>query len=226
MRLGILFSGGKDSCLALNTARRWHDIECLITLNSVNLESYMFHTPNVSLVPLQARAMSIPMVEVETGGEKENELVDLEKAIVLAMNEYEIQGIVTGTLASVYQAARIQRIANKLDIRCYNPLWMRPALSILKELVEKGFRVMITGVFAYPLTEDYLGRILDEALIDDLAEMRRRYRINPAGEGGELETTVLDGPDFHYPLEIIESSIQFKNYSGTLHIKNAGGGNR
>jgi len=221
MRLGILFSGGKDSCLALNTARRWHDVACLITINSVNLESYMFHTPNLSMVPLQARAMSIPLVEVETLGEKETELLDLEKAIAMAIDEYDIQGIATGTIASVYQAARVQRITDKLDIWCYNPLWMRTPESILRELLDEGFRVMITGVFAYPLTEDYLGRVLDEVLFDDLREMEQKYSINPAGEGGELETTVLDGPDFHYPLKIIESSVQYKNYSGTLNIKNA-----
>ena len=221
MKLGILFSGGKDSCLALNTARRWHDIECLITLKSINLESYMFHTPNVSMVPLQARAMSIPLVEVETHGEKETELIDLEKAIIMAIDKYDIQGIATGTLASVYQAARIQRIANKLDIWCYNPMWMRTPLSILRELLEEGFKVMITGVFAYPLTADYLGRILDEKLVDDLIEMERRYSINPSGEGGELETTVLDGPGFRNPIEIIDSYVQYKNYSGTMNIINS-----
>jgi len=173
------------------------------------------------MVPLQARAMSIPLVEVETLGEKETELLDLEKAIAMAIDEYDIQGIATGTIASVYQAARVQRITDKLDIWCYNPLWMRTPESILRELLDEGFRVMITGVFAYPLTEDYLGRVLDEVLFDDLREMEQKYSINPAGEGGELETTVLDGPDFHYPLKIIESSVQYKNYSGTLNIKNA-----
>jgi len=112
----------------------------------------MFHTPNIDIVSLQARVMSIPLVEVETEGEKETELLELEKAIVMAMDEYEIQGIVTGTLASVYQATRVQLITNKLDIQCYNPLWMRTPDRILRELLEKGFRVMITGVFAYPLT--------------------------------------------------------------------------
>ncbi|MDP7264771.1 MAG: hypothetical protein QGH39_04335, partial [Candidatus Thermoplasmatota archaeon] len=71
-----------------------------------------------------------------------------------------------------------------------------------------------------------LGRLLDESLLNDLVEMELRYRINPSGEGGELETTVLDGPNFHYPLEIIESSAQYKNYSGTLNIINARMGDR
>ncbi len=226
MRLGILFSGGKDSCLALNIARRWHDIVCLITIKSLNLESYMFHTPNVGMATLQAKAMSIPLVEVETDGEKETELLDLEKAMAEAMNLYKIQGIATGTLASVYQAARVQCICNKLNIWCYNPLWMRIPESILRELLKKEFKVMITGVFAYPLTEDYLGRVLDEVLVDDLVEMEQRYRINPSGEGGELETTVLDGPDFHHPLEIIETSVQYKNYSGTMDIIKARVGDR
>ena len=42
MKLGVLFSGGKDSSLALYKAGK---VEVLITLDSKNKDSYMFHTP-------------------------------------------------------------------------------------------------------------------------------------------------------------------------------------
>jgi len=44
MKLGLLFSGGKDSTYAGFLAQKYgHNIVCLISLESKNLESYMFH---------------------------------------------------------------------------------------------------------------------------------------------------------------------------------------
>ena len=47
MRLAILFSGGKDSCLALHRAAATDQVVCLITVVPDNPESYLFHTPNL-----------------------------------------------------------------------------------------------------------------------------------------------------------------------------------
>ena len=55
MKLGVLFSGGKDSCYALYKASRKHEIACLLTINSENPNSYMYHTPNTKLTELQAK---------------------------------------------------------------------------------------------------------------------------------------------------------------------------
>lgn len=221
MRLGILFSGGKDSCLALHRARELHDVVCLITVVSRNPESYMFHTPNIHLVELQAKAMEMPLVKAETAGEKEEELGDLRKAVCTGMERYGIQGIVTGTLASTYQSTRIQRICGELDIWCFNPLWMRRPLLILNELVSLGYKVIISGVFAYPFTEEYLGKVLDEEMIGRLAELERTYAVNPSGEGGEIETTVLAGPIFKKRVEILRAEIDYRNYAGVFRVLEA-----
>ena len=114
MRLGVLFSGGKDSTLALHLASEKEQVVCLITVVSKNPESYMFHTPNIDVTALQAAALELPLVSVVTEGLKEEELADLEKAIAQAKNKYQIEGVVTGAIESVYQASRVQRICNDL----------------------------------------------------------------------------------------------------------------
>ena len=40
MKLGVLFSGGKDSTLALHLAAEKEEVACLITVVSINKESY------------------------------------------------------------------------------------------------------------------------------------------------------------------------------------------
>ena len=91
MRLGVLFSGGKDSTLALHIAQEKEQVVCLITLLSLNKESYMFHTPNIDVTALQAEALGLPRVAKTTAGEKEKELADLEDAIAEAARNIRLR---------------------------------------------------------------------------------------------------------------------------------------
>ncbi len=72
VRLGVLWSGGKDSAFAAWTMMKQnYEIGCLISLKSKNDDSYMFHTPNIDLVELHAQAMNKSIIIQETAGEKE-----------------------------------------------------------------------------------------------------------------------------------------------------------
>jgi diphthine-ammonia ligase len=221
MRLGVLFSGGKDSTLALAKAKEKSEVVCLITLISENKESYMFHTVNVGLTTLQAEALDLPIIQRVTEGRKEEELEDLKKAMQEAKTTFNIEGIVTGAIQSEYQAGRIRKICAELDLQCLNPLWKKDPKELLKEIVEKGYKAIISGVFAYPLDRSWLGREIDREMIDRLVKLQEKYGINPAGEGGEIETTTLDAPPFKKRIEILESEIKTKGDSGVLVIKKA-----
>jgi ABC transporter with metal-binding/Fe-S-binding domain ATP-binding protein len=221
MNLGVLFSGGKDSSYALYKAMKHDKITCLISLLSKNDESYMFHTPNITLTNLQAEAMKIPLIQQTTAGEKEKELEDLTNAIKTAKNDFNIEGIVTGAVGSIYQAARIQSICKSLDLWCFNPLWMMDQVDLLKRVFELRFQVIISGVFAYPFDKNWLGREINTETINDLITLQKKFQINPAGEGGELETTVLDAPFFKKRIEIEDFDVIIEEYSGRYQIKKA-----
>jgi len=221
MKLGVLFSGGKDSTLALHLAAEKEEVAVLITLLSKNPESYMFHTPNIRITDLQAEAMGLPLVSVETEGRKEEELADLERSIAAAKSKFNIDGIVTGAVESVYQASRIQRICNKLNLRSFNPLWKHDQKKLLETIVEKKFRVIISGVFAYPLDEKWLGKQIDTEIIERLVELQGQFGISPSGEGGEIETTVLDAPMFKKRIEVAESSLDWQGNCGVFRIVQA-----
>jgi ABC transporter with metal-binding/Fe-S-binding domain ATP-binding protein len=219
MRLGVLFSGGKDSTFALHLAAEKEEVACLITVVSKNKESYMFHTPNIDLTALQAEALSLPLVSAITAGRKEEELADLEKAIAEAKSKFQIDGVVTGAVESVYQASRVQRICNRLDVWCFNPLWKYDQKALLETIVRRRFNVIISGIFAYPLDEKWLGKQIDAQVIDRLVGLQGQYGISPSGEGGEIETTVLDAPMFKQKIEIIDHMVEAKGNSGVYIIK-------
>lgn len=81
MKSAILFSGGKDSIMALYEAlNRNEDVQYLLSMKSANDESYMFHVPNIHLTTLLAEALDIKLMLVPTNGVKEKELEDLKLA--------------------------------------------------------------------------------------------------------------------------------------------------
>ncbi len=223
MKLASLFSGGKDSVYSVYITKKHGDeISCLISILSKNKESYMFHTPSIEKVKYQAKSMNLPIIIQKTKGEKEEELKDLEKAIKKAIKKYKIEGIVTGAIQSVYQSSRIKKICDKLNIECINPLWNIDELNYLNELIKNDFKVIITGVFAYPLNKSWLGRLIDKRFIDEIQILNTKYKIHIAGEGGEYETFVLDCPLFKKPLNI-SSYKDFKegenSYRREIEIK-------
>jgi uncharacterized protein (TIGR00290 family) len=81
--------------------------------------------------------------------------------------------------------------------------------------------VIISGVFAYPLDEKWLGKQIDTQLIDRLADLQQKYGLSPSGEGGEIETTVLDAPLFKKKIDVLDYSIEAKGNSGVFRIKQA-----
>jgi len=203
MRLASLFSGGKDSVYSAHIAKKQgYELVCLISVFSENKESYMFHTPSIEKTESQAQAMDLPLIIQKTKGEKEEELKDLEKAIKIAIEKYKIEGIVTGAIKSIYQTSRIQKICDKLNIKCINPLWETNELNYLNDLIKNKFKIIIVGVFAYPLNQSWLGREINLQFIKEINKMSEKYKIHLAGEGGEFETFVLDCPLFKKPLKI------------------------
>jgi diphthine-ammonia ligase len=181
----------------------------------------MFHTPNIDWTALQAQALNLPLVAKVTEGKKEEELADLEQAISEAAERFGVEGVVTGAVESVYQAERVQRICHHLDLWCFNPLWKKNQQALLEELLEKKFKVVISGIFAYPLDETWLGKEIDPPIIRRLVALQGGFGISPSGEGGEIETTVLDAPLFKQKIEILDYSVQAKGNSGVFRIEQA-----
>ncbi len=223
LKLGVLFSGGKDSTYAAYIMKKQnYELACLITVKSANQDSYMFHTPAIEMTELQAEAMALPIVVQETTGEKEKELVDLEKAVKLAKKKYNLDGLVSGALFSTYQRDRIEKIADKLGLKIFAPLWHKPQEEELRELIQQRFEVIITSISAEGLDESWLGRKIDGDVIAAMVRLNRKIGINVAFEGGEAESLVLDCPLFRKKIGVVDAEkvMESKN-TGRLIIKRA-----
>lgn len=198
MKVAALVSGGKDSIFALHKAKEeGHTISCIITLISKNPDSYMFHTPNVSLVSYQAKSMGIPLIEIETDGKKEDELVDLKRGIATAMKDYYIDAVVCGAVHSRYQWERIDTICQDMELMALCPLWGYDQVELLRDLLAAKFEIIFSSVASYGLDKSFLGKTLDANMLEQLHVLSETYGIHAAGEGGEYESLVLDAPLFY-----------------------------
>jgi diphthine-ammonia ligase len=218
MKVAALFSGGKDSVFAVYITQQFGwDVSHLVTVLPVKQDSYMFHSINIHLTELLAQAIDIPLVKKSTKGEKETELIDLKNLL----QDLEIDGVISGAIASEYQRTRIEKICDEIGIKSFTPLWHKNQELLLRDQVKAGFHSIIVGVFASGFDETWLGKTIDEEAINTLVHLNKKYGINIAGEGGEFETLVLDGPLYHKKLVIDESVKEWNRDSGIFQVKSA-----
>ena len=178
MKSAVLFSGGKDSVMALNYAiNNGDDVKYLLSIKSENDESYMFHVPNIHLTDLISQAVEIPLIEVKTPGVKEEELEDLKEGFK-QLKDLGIEAIYTGALFSTYQKSRIEKLTDELDMKAISPYWHKDPKEYMDLVIDSGFKVIISGVFAEGLDESWLGRELDKEALYELEKISEKtYRL-------------------------------------------------
>jgi len=218
LRVAALVTCGKDSALALHRAmKEGYKIAYLVTMISQCQDSWMFHTPNIHLAELFAQAVGIPHMKAETAGIKEAEVEDLKQLLATL----DVDAVVSGAIFSEYQKKRIDRICRELGLKSIAPLWHEDPRKLLDELVKLKMETIIVGVYAYGFTSDWLGRKINQATINDLVELNKKYQVSLVGEGGEYETLVLDAPFFNKKIQLIKTEKVWENQGGYLQVKKA-----
>ncbi|WP_432645391.1 TIGR00289 family protein [Methanobrevibacter sp.] len=221
MNVAVLFSGGKDSTMALYYAlEAKEDVKYLLSMKSRNEESYMFHVPNIHLTDLLSEAFDIPIMSVETDGIKEEELEDLHHAFE-NLKSLGVEAIYTGALYSQYQKSRIEKLCDEVGLVAVSPYWHVDELEYMRKIVALGFKIVICGVAAWGLDESWLGRVIDDDAIDELVKIHDKYYVDLAFEGGEAETLVIDGPIFKKRIKILKDKKEWHHDSGVYIIEKA-----
>jgi len=218
LRVAALVTSGKDSALALYKAmKKGYEVTYLVTMIPQRQDSWMFHYPNIHLADLFAEAVGTPLIKAETAGIKEVEVEDLKRLLATL----DIDAVVSGAISSQYQKKRIDKVCSELGLKSIAPLWHQDPRKLLEELVKLKIKTIIVGVYAYGFTPNWLGRKIDQATINDLVELNKKYQVSLVGEGGEYETLVLDAPFFNKKIQVMETEKIWENQSGYLLIKKA-----
>ena len=161
--------------------------------------------------------MGKPLVTVETRGEKEAEVADLERALAAL----PIDGFVSGALASEYQRTRLEGVGHRLGLRSFAPLWHKSPREVLRTVAGAGWDVRFAAVAAEGLGEAWLGRRMDRAAERDLEALHERYGVHVGGEGGEYESLVLDAPCFARRIEVVRARKDWRRDGGAWVVEEA-----
>ncbi len=198
-----LYSGGKDSTYALHLAfLQGYKIECLIVILPPE-GSELYHTPHADLILLQAKALGLPIIKVYGDG-----MSVLRTALNVLKNSYShVDYIITGALRSDFQRIRFNFIASEYGLKVISPLWRKNQEYYLREIVRHGIEFTLISISVKGLPPKYLGKALNEEDIEEIIRLSRIHGFNPAFEGGEAETLVLDAPLFKKRLVLEDYKI-------------------
>ena len=220
--IAALLSTGKDSIYAIHLMKKQgYDVRCLIAINPKNKDSFMYHSPTLEVAKMQAKALGIRLLLIQSKGEKETELAELDRGLMLAKKMFAIEGVCSGALFSNYQRDRIEKVCESHALRHFAPLWHMNQENYLKNLVKVGVKAIITKVACLGLGEKWLGKEIDSNAISELSKLNEKYGINVAGEGGEYETLVLDAPLFKEKIAIEFNKKMYTENSGEIELTNA-----
>lgn len=189
-----MWSGGKDSALALHRARAaGRTIGCLINFYDAASQRVRFHATRIEMIRAQAAALGLELRAVGTTWEAMPRGLEAE---LRSLKEDGFAGVVFGDIHLADVRAWYEERVGAAGLEHIEPLWGTRSIELLQEFVAIGGRSVLTCVNLDVLDESWLGRIIDRAFIDDIAATD----ADACGENGEYHTFAFDGPMFARPV--------------------------
>jgi diphthine-ammonia ligase len=194
----MLWSGGKDSMLALHRALdQGLPVTTLFNLYDGASGSVRFHGVARELVGAQARALGLELLQLPLGDD------DYDAVFGDGLAQLRQRGATSLVLGNIHLAdvrGWYEARTRAHGLGHVEPLWGWEPRRVVEEVVRLGYRARVSGVDATRALPQWLGRELDTAL---LAEFQAAG-IDAAGESGEYHTFVHDGPLFAHPVPFRE----------------------
>ena len=180
--IALCFSGGKDSCLALQELRRQDrfDVVSLVTTVTDAFDRVSMHGVRRSLLREQAESIGLPLTEVVVPPEPSNVVYEREMGKAFArLREEGIQRVGFGDLfLEDLREYRVRQLA-AAGLECVFPIWHTPTRELARAFIRDGFLAVTVCVNPAVLPVSFVGRPFDEAFLADLPG-----EVDPCGENG------------------------------------------
>lgn len=216
MPLFCSWSGGKDSCLALYRAVKAHGSpRFLLTMFEESGERTRSHGLPGEIIKAQADSLGIPLVKKQTSWD------DYESTFIHAATELKKRGVRAGIFGDIDIEDHLrweEKVCDSAGVEALIPLWKSDRKALLLEFISLGFKAVIVVLNETKLNRRFLGRTIDNELIQDLS----REGIDCSGELGEYHTAVTDGPLFSEPIILEPQKIRNQAEYSFLDFRIAG----
>lgn len=204
------WSGGKDSALALQRVLDENEFEVLALLTTMNEESQKssMHSIPLEILEKQADSIGIPLYAVTSSTMLKNYEEKMGKAVT-HFKEKGVKHFIFGDIfLSDVKAYRESKL-HPLGIEVVEPLWEKTSQEVIEEFLRSGIKSKIIVTQADLLDETYIGKDLDQNLINSFPN-----NIDVCGENGEYHTLSYAGALFKKEVkfsftETIKTSFNF-----------------
>ena len=188
----VLWTGGKDSALALQVSLNLYDIRRLVCF--VPADDRQFYAHPTPLMELQARKIGIPIAFMPITEPYRSSY----RQQIRVLRDSGIEVLITGDISTVGGMPNwIDSVATNL-VDVYKPLWELDRHAILDTLISEKFEVICSLAYKKFFLSTIAGRYLDAECISELKQLP----IDACGEQGEYHTWVLDAPFFKEPVQL------------------------
>ena len=189
-----MWSGGKDSALALDRAgRAGLEVARLVSFYDSATRRVRFHATRVEMLEAQAAAAGIGLRAIPTTwAEMEANL----RHELASLREDGFAGVVFGDIHLADVRAWYEDRVTDAGLEHVEPIWGEPPQLLLDEFISSGGRAVITCVDLAKLDEAWLGRVIDQRFASEIGTTG----VDPCGENGEYHSFAFAGPVFKEPL--------------------------
>lgn len=189
-----MWSGGKDSALALDRAKRAGiDIARLISFYDSSTRRVRFHATRVEMLQSQSALAGISLHAIPTSWPQMDATLRQELA---TLRQDGFTGVVFGNIHLADVRAWYEDRVVAAGLAHVEPIWGEPPERLLDEFVSSGGRAVTTCIEIAKLDEGWLGRVIDESFALDIAATG----IDACGENGEYHSFAFAGPAFKKPV--------------------------
>lgn len=193
------WSGGKDSSLCLHHVlqEKKYKVKKLISTLSGATQRVSMHGVRQELLLQQAISIGLPLQQLFLPEDASMHAYDaLMESSMREQQQQRITHAIFGDINLEDLRAYREEQLEKVDLQAVFPLWNRPTKELVEEFLQLGYKAVVVCVNECLLDASFAGRILDEGFLQDLPS-----NIDPAGENGEFQTFVFDGPVFRNPIQ-------------------------
>ena len=210
-----LWTGGKDSCLALYEARRLgYQIKGLITFTPSDPQflAHPLHVMKYQTEVLQISHDTIEIIQPFNEGYK--------SALRFLKEQCGVSVVITGDIDEIRAHPNwVKECAAFVGIEVVTPLWKRNRKELLEKLIANKFKIIFSCVKRPWFSDSWLGCDLDTKAAERLYEISEETGMDLCGENGEYHTTVLDCPLFKRTIVLNDFSKETKDSMIYLKVK-------
>jgi uncharacterized protein (TIGR00290 family) len=195
MKYALFWSGGKDSLLALDRARRFGlDVRALANIYEANTGRVRFHGVRKEMIAAQAEALGLELLQGHTHPRNFEQTF---QSLLVTLKASGFGGIAFGNIHLADIRAWYEERTRALGFEHVEPLWGCEPASLLREFIVRGHLARIVSVNLACGRREWLGRDFTGAFAD---ELERTPGVDACGERGEYHSFAYGGPLFPKPL--------------------------